>query len=41
MTNCCASQSKEHKRHRCPVNGQPYKRVSVETIMYHIQQPWS
>ncbi len=45
MSNCCSSQSNQSTRdsirHQCPVNGKTYKRVSIDTIMYHIQQPWS
>ena len=31
---------KPSPRRRCPVNGQEYPRVGVETIKQHLQKPW-
>ena len=42
MTDCCnTSQPTQNKRHICPVNGKPYSKVPVGTVIHHISQPWN
>ncbi len=39
MTHCCSNNNNAAKA-ICPVNGQPYARVSRRTVMHQISQPW-
>ena len=42
MTNCCnTSQATQPKQHTCPVNGKSYSRISLDTVLHHIDQPWN
>ena len=38
MTNCC--NTSHPKKHICPVNGKPYSKVPLGTVMHHLNQPW-
>ena len=43
MSDCCSktcTTGGTHNKHRCPVNGEEYKEVSIKTIMHHIKEPW-
>lgn len=43
MSQCCTSSDTKNsypRKHRCPVNGEPYSSVSTTTILHHIEKPW-
>ena len=43
MNKCCSSDksSENHpKKYRCPVNGNEYPSVKLNTLMHHIKRPW-
>ena len=43
MSDCCIKQNTERPgpgSHPCPVNGRPGSRVSLQTILHHVNDPW-
>lgn len=44
MSECCTSLptvASTCKKHRCPVNGKMYTRVSEKTLLHQIKEPWN
>ncbi len=42
MTHCCSSSQTRHTgSHYCPINGRPYKEVSLATVLHHIRHAWA
>jgi hypothetical protein len=40
MSDCCSFKNIK-KKHKCPINGEEYKEISIKTLLHHIQEPWN
>jgi hypothetical protein len=43
MTHCCNTKQSASPpdKHVCPINGKSYSKVSLTTILHHLNEPWS